>query len=334
MDAFPHSSGSSGLERWYAEQLLWGDMLRGSEDRIVSVRWRVFTGSMEAGGGWFPPLPTLGFCTKRHQKKKKKEISLRQIKIKHLLDLHSSPHEKHVTLSSIKIILQTRKWFQHLQFKPKKQRGKLDDRREGARPPEWSIHANPQKQNLMYDKGFMRFGLNKKKKKEKGKKMICTETTVIICFRAGRIFSFFCKKIYIPQWWPFEDSYLQRFSPPSPFDPLHSVVSPRLVKAMKISTINSPNRLSTDQCPSAYKNMRVNINFSVRLSSRVFHVRGQLSLCLHVSYDSHIHSAWKCLQEGHCIPMIDIHKAVSIRLQEKTDIVINEKRPDKPRTDW
>lgn len=170
MDAFPHSSGSSGLERWYAEQLLWGDMLRGSEDRIVSVRWRVFTGSMEAGGGWFPPLPTLGFCTKRHQKKKKKEISLRQIKIKHLLDLHSSPHEKHVTLSSIKIILQTRKWFQHLQFKPKKQRGKLDDRREGARPPEWSIHANPQKQNLMYDKGFMRFGLNKKKKKKKGKR--------------------------------------------------------------------------------------------------------------------------------------------------------------------
>lgn len=79
--------------------------------------------------------------------------------------------------------------------------------------------------------------------------------------------------------------------------------------------------------------MRVNINVSVRLSSRVFHVRGQLSLCLHVSYDSHIHSAWKRLQEGHCIPMIDIHKAVSIRLQEKTDIVINEKNPDKPSTD-
>lgn len=115
------------------------------------------------------PSSTNSWILHEETPKKKKKISLRQIKIKHLLDLHSSPHEKHVTLSSIKIILQTRKWFQHLQFKPKKQKGKLDDRREGARPPEWSIHANPQKQNLMYDKGFMRFGLNKKKKRKREK---------------------------------------------------------------------------------------------------------------------------------------------------------------------
>lgn len=72
--------------------------------------------------------------------------------------------------------------------------------------------------------------------------MICTETTVIICFRAGHIFSFFfCIKIYIPQWWPFEDSYVQRFYRRLAATHYIQWFSP-LDQGCKISRINSPYR--------------------------------------------------------------------------------------------
>lgn len=103
----------------------------------------------------------------------------------------------------------------------------------------------------------MRFGLKEKKK------MICTETTVIICFRAGRIFSFFCIKIYIPQWWPFEDSYLKRFAAVLLWSTTFSGF-PHWVKGMKISTINSPTRYQ--QISLLCIKIWVNINFSVHLS--------------------------------------------------------------------
>lgn len=48
---------------------------------------------MEAGAD------DLLISTLRSSKKRKKNLSKKLIK--HLLDLHSSPHEKHVTLSSI-----------------------------------------------------------------------------------------------------------------------------------------------------------------------------------------------------------------------------------------
>lgn len=107
----PHSSGS-GVVRWYAERLLWG-YYGGSEDRSVWTLEGVhrFYGSR----GWtiFPLLD--------------------------LLDLHSSPHEKHVTLSSGKRSrARPEKWFQHLKLKFKKKERKKKAsrmiRREGGSP--------------------------------------------------------------------------------------------------------------------------------------------------------------------------------------------------------
>lgn len=54
-----------------------------------------------------------------------------------------------------------------------------------------------------------------------------------------------------------------------------------------------------------------------RLSLCVLPFRHQMTLRLHVSDDLQIHSVWKGLQEGYCVAMIDIHKAVSIGLGEE-----------------
>ena len=88
---------------------------------------------------------------------------------------------------------------------------------------------------------------------------------------------------------------------------------------MKISTINSPDR----SVSSVYKNMRV--NFSSSLLSCPRSVR---SLCLRFSYDNHVHSARKRLQEGHCFPVIDIHKAVAVRLWGETEVWLTGRKED------
>ena len=74
MDAFPHSSGSSGLERWYAEQLLWGDMLE--EVRTESYPYAGGCSQVQWKQGVDDSLlyQLLNFA-RRDTKKKKKNLS-------------------------------------------------------------------------------------------------------------------------------------------------------------------------------------------------------------------------------------------------------------------
>lgn len=118
-----------------------GDMLSSCCEEICWRKWgqnhvHMLEGVHRFNGsrGWMIPSST-NFLHKEKLKKTNQKISLRKNKIKHLLDLHSSPHEKHVTLSSIKIILQTRKWFQHLKIKNKNKKANWTTEEREPGPP-------------------------------------------------------------------------------------------------------------------------------------------------------------------------------------------------------
>ena len=122
MDAFPHSSGSSGLERWYAEQLLWGDMLE--EVRTESYPYAGGCSQVQWKQGVDDSLlyQLLNFA--RRDTKKKKKSLCDKTKSKHLLDLRPARNEKRVSLVPQKVNRKPKKWLQREKFTQKKKKKK------------------------------------------------------------------------------------------------------------------------------------------------------------------------------------------------------------------
>lgn len=105
---------------------------------------------------------------------------------------------------------------------------------------------------------------------------------------------------------------------------------PRWIKAMKISTINSPDRYQQIKSPLCRK-IWESTSISLFICSNAPPVGGRLGLRLHISNDSQFHSVCKRLQEGHCVGVIDIHKAVSVCLSERRQMFnLRQKNRNKP----